>query len=204
MIRKSQIASFYDGELDYWPQAYLPLEAESLFLRLKQELAWREDKIKLFGKVHKVPRLQAWYGDKGCDYQYSGLTLPALTWTQTLAEIKSHCESLCYQIGILAPDEYFNGVLANLYRDGNDTVGWHADNERVLGEHPVIASVTFGSPRDFAMRHNKTKDKQRIRLDSGSVLVMSGATQHNWQHSLPRTKKTLGERINLSFRILKK
>jgi alkylated DNA repair dioxygenase AlkB len=168
--------------------------ADRFFDRLLAEVPWRQDKIRMYGKSFDLPRLQQWFGDPGLSYVWSGIVMHPLPWTPTLLEIKSAVED---QAG-----ETFNTVLLNRYRNGNDTVAWHADDEKDLGEEPTIASVTLGAERDFQLRHNTRADVEdrTIRLTHGSMLVMGGRTQHFWKHQVPRRKRVDGERINLTFR----
>lgn len=160
---------------------------------LIKETPWRADRIKVFGTEHDVPRLQQWFGDPGRTYVWSGLRMEPLPWTSSLLDIRRRIEDVV--------DRTFNSVLLNYYRDGNDTVGWHADDEPELGTCPVIASLSLGAERDFLMRH-KLKPPARIRvaLSHGSLLMMSGTTQQFWQHSVPRRKTIHEPRINLTFR----
>lgn len=141
------------------------------------------------------PRLTAWYGDAGKDYSYSGITMQPLAWTDTLMAIKQSADKVA---GVS-----FNSALLNLYRDGKDSMGWHRDNEKELGTNPVIASVSFGAPRRFLLRHYTDKKLVReIVLTHGSLLLMRGETQHYWEHSIPKTAKPAGSRINITFRIV--
>ena len=168
------------------------MEAEQLFEHFSQSLAWRQDNIFVYGREVAIPRLQAWYGDSHQAYTYSGLTLQALPWTQNLYEIKQAVErySGCQ----------FNSCLANLYRDGNDSVSWHSDDEPELGINPVIASVSLGAKRDFQLKHKVQNEKLTVPLNSGSLLLMAGETQHYWQHCIAKTKRVKSPRINLTFR----
>lgn len=164
------------------------------FDALSQELDWAQRSITLFGKRHLQPRLVAWHGDPGVCYRYSGQTLTAAGWTHTLEAIRLRCESLL--------GARFNSVLCNLYRDGNDAMGWHADNESELGDNPVIASVSLGCPRRFDLRHRDSGETHRVPLPTGSLLVMAGTTQKHWVHQIPRSKKIDAPRINLTFRYI--
>jgi alkylated DNA repair dioxygenase AlkB len=167
--------------------------AEMLFYNLCETTPWRQDKIEIFGTKHDLPRLQQWYGES--IYTYSGIQMSPLPWTCDLQDVKREVERL---LGLS-----FNSCLANLYRNGEDTVGWHADDEPELGDAPVIASVSLGVERDFVLRHKRLRDcKRTIALPHGSLLVMSGATQRNWEHSLPRRKGVEQARVNLTFRRL--
>lgn len=183
-----------DADLIYWPAFIRQPEADALLKELQSNLAWRQDHIRMYGKEVKIPRLQAWYGDKDAVYTYSGLTMTPLPWTQTLLDIRKRCETAC--------NTRFNSVLANLYRDGQDGMGWHADNEPELGANPVIASVSFGEARDFDFRHIISGKKYRLPLAHGSLLIMAGETQKYWQHGITKRRKSLGPRVNLTFRMI--
>jgi alkylated DNA repair dioxygenase AlkB len=169
------------------------LDADALLQRLIDETPWRHDRIKMFGVEHNLPRLQQWFGDEGRTYTWSGIRMDPLPWTDTLLGVRRRVEAVVRAS--------FNSVLLNYYRDGEDTVGWHADDEPELGRAPVIASVSLGAERDFLMRHNTDADPRvRLVLPHGSLLVMSGPTQRFWQHTLPRRKSVRDPRINLTFR----
>jgi alkylated DNA repair dioxygenase AlkB len=185
-----------DANLKYYPNFILPAQATSIMQSLQQSLDWRQEQITLYGKTHDVPRLQAWYGDENAGYQYSNLSMRPLPWDPELLELKQKCEH--------ASNSHFNSVLANLYRHGQDGMGRHADNEPELGRQPVIASLSFGEVRNFDFHHNQSKEKVRLPLENGSLLVMSGNTQTHWQHSVAKTKKELAARINLTFRYIHK
>ena len=137
-------------------------------------------------------RKSAWYGDSGASYAYSGIRREPLPWTPELLTIKETCEEVA--------NASFNSVLCNLYHDGNDGMGWHADDERELGFEPIIASISFGADRKFSFKHRITKERIDIRLAHGSMLIMRGQSQHAWLHALPKSKKVLEPRINLTFR----
>lgn len=169
-------------------------ESLRLYKDLIDNLNWQQDNIFVYGREVAIPRLQAWYGDNSQTYTYSGLSMQAMSWTQTLAELRNRIEQ---HSGFR-----FNTCLANLYRDGNDSVGWHSDDEPELGVNPVIASLSLGESRDFQLKHKVTKEKLTIPLKTGSLLLMSGETQHFWQHCIPRTKRVKSPRINLTFRFV--
>jgi len=173
-------------------------QAHDYFKRLLRELAWRQTEIAMRGRRVPVPRLDAWYGDPGRDYRYSGAAFAALPWNPTLYAIKVELEQ---RLGV-----GFNSVLANLYRDGRDSVAWHSDDEPELGVNPVIASLSLGAERRFSLRHkyNRATSPVRVNLPDGSLLIMAGATQHHWQHQLGKTAHPVGPRINLTFRTLEK
>lgn len=181
-----------DADIDYIENFYTSAKAEALFRDLAQSLAWRHDDIKMFGKMMKIPRLQAWYGDNKLSYRYSNITLTAQPWTPALLALKAKVSAYC--------QHDFNAVLANLYRSQNDSVGWHSDDEPELGEMPIIASLSFGAEREFQLKHIVTKEKISIVLAPGSLLIMRGKTQGYWQHCLPKRSKEIMPRINLTFR----
>lgn len=178
---------------------YLPLwlcaaAAAEAFAELASTLDWRTHRLRLFGREVETPRRCAWYGDPGARYRYSGLTLEPLRWTRRLADLRAALEALT--------GTAFNAVLANLYRDGRDRMGWHADDEPELGPEPVVASLSLGAPRRFLLRHRSRKDlpTQSLTLEPGSLLVMAGATQRHWKHALPPSTRVRAARINLTFR----
>ena len=138
-----------------------------------------------------APRLTAWHGDSDASYKYSGQEHEPLPWIEPLTAIKN-------RISIFIRAN-FNSVLANFYRDGQDSIGWHSDNEKELGPCPIIASVSFGATRIIKFR-NQEKQSVSVSLNTGSLLIMSGATQSFWQHSISKTKKEIAPRINLTFR----
>jgi alkylated DNA repair dioxygenase AlkB len=184
-----------DAEIDYYPNFIDSERASELFSKLLAEVAWQHDSITIFGKTYSQPRLTALYGNEGKPYSYSNLKMHPHLWTPLLLQIKAEVEAIC-QVS-------FTTVLLNYYRDGNDSNGWHADNEKELGVNPVIASVSLGASRRFHLRHNSSKaEKLQLTLTSGSLLVMQGTTQHFWKHQLPKTTKIIGPRINLTFRII--
>lgn len=182
-----------DGELLLVPGFFNEKEADALLATLTQELQWEEKAIKIFGRMVMQPRLVAWYGEPEAVYTYSGTTFAPHAFTPTLLKIKQDIEALL--------QAQFNSVLANCYRHGQDSMGWHSDDEKELGPNPLIASLSLGQERIFKLRHKKDKNqKLDIRLPHGSLLIMSGAMQHHWQHQLPKSTKAPGPRINLTFR----
>ncbi|EAS64694.1 alpha-ketoglutarate-dependent dioxygenase AlkB [Photobacterium angustum] len=177
----------------YWHPQFLNLQrSEQYFQQLKSELNWQQEHITLFGKSVLQPRLQTWLGD--AVYTYSGLTMHPQPWTSAILDLKTQCEQQA--------QTRFNSVLGNLYRDGEDYMGWHQDNERELGHQPVIASLSFGATRQFVFKHKITKEKIAFQLTPGSLLIMAGETQQYWQHALPKTKRVNEPRINLTFRYI--
>jgi len=185
-----------DGEVAIYRNFFNRVERDQIFQELLSKIKWRQDKMKLYGKEFELPRLTAWYGDDGKSYTFSGIPMNPDAWTHTLLSIKSRIEEVT--------QAKFNSVLLNLYRSGKDGVSWHSDDEQELGKNPIIASVSFGEARRFQLRHklDKSLDKVEITLTHGSLLIMKGSTQHFWQHQIPKTAKSLRERINLTFRII--
>jgi alkylated DNA repair dioxygenase AlkB len=181
-----------DAKVQYLAN-WLDNETADLLLYLFQrELDWSEGEIKIFGKKIKIPRLQAWYGDAGMNYEYSGVSMLPIPWHDELNKLKSRCEHQC--------SSPFNSVLANLYRHGQDSMGMHSDDEAELGIEPIIASVSLGEVRNFDFKHKVNGDKFRLPLEHGSLLIMSGKTQKYWQHGIAKTKKQIKPRINFTFR----
>ena len=168
-----------------------------LFYNLVTELSWQEDIVTLFGKTHVTTRQIVWMGDSDIDYQYSGHTRQTIPWTDTVFHVKQHVEQ---QLLILGIDVNFNSCLLNYYPSGEDGMGYHADDERELGEQPVIASLSLGATRKFVFKHKKTQDKVELYLESGQLIVMHGETQNFWKHSITKTKKVTTGRISLTFR----
>lgn len=182
-----------DATVLFYPRFFTPEDGDRLFSALRDTAAWKQERLKFFGKEVDQPRLTAWYGDAGTEYTYSGLRLVPLPWSPPLVEIKDAVEA--------AAQARFNSVLLNLYRDNKDSVGWHADDEHGLGPNPTIASVTFGATRTFQLKHKRDAALRRgVELTHGSLLVMADGTQANWLHRVPRTTTPTGPRINLTFR----
>lgn len=167
-------------------------EADFYFAHFKKNLPWQQGEIKLFGKTHPTPRLESYHAEKSKTYTYSGQTLPVQTLTAELKDLKTRIETQF--------DWSLNAVLANLYRDGRDSNGWHADNEPELGKNPQIASLSLGATRRFDLKHSDTGKKITLELNHGSLLLMGGALQHHWKHQIAKTTKVYSERINLTFR----
>lgn len=157
-------------------------------------IRWKQDHIKFFGKTHPLPRLTSWYGDPGASYKYSGIYSDPNPWNDGLLYVKSKVEAA---LGVC-----FNSVLLNWYRDGSDSLSWHADDERELGPEPIIASASFGDTRDFLFRRKDDKDQNlALKLHHGSLVVMKGTTQQHWVHSVPKRKSSSSRsRFNLTFR----
>lgn len=176
-----------DGGLLVFDDAFLPSDiADRYFNELRDQCAW-EQKPGIFG--HMQPRLIASYGDTGITYKYSGGLNVAMPWTPTLLEIKKKIEAV--------QGEY-NYCLLNRYRTGQDSMGWHADDEPEMGN--VIGSLSLGATRKFRIRHNVTRETKTFLAGHGTLIIMAGTMQQHWQHEVPKTKQVVGERINLTFR----
>lgn len=180
----------FDGEAWYHTDVFALQDARAELAGLVEETPWESRNIVLFGREVHQPRLACWYGDRA--YTYSGLTLEPRVLTPRLERLRAVAERLA--------GRSFNTVLLNLYRDGRDSMGWHADDERELGPEPVIASLSFGAPRRFRLRHRESRETIEVALESGSVLVMRGLTQHRWVHDLPKAARITEPRVNLTFR----
>ncbi|MEE3045884.1 MAG: alpha-ketoglutarate-dependent dioxygenase AlkB [Pseudomonadota bacterium] len=180
----------FDGEVLLLREIMTPDDADRAFARLKTGIVWQQEIAKIHGKEIPVPRLTAWFGEVA--YRYSGVYHPAAPFPSVVAPLRKLAEDLSG-----AP---FNTVLLNYYRDGRDSVSWHADDEDVLGDNPVIASLSFGEERRFHFRHKKTGDRISIDLPHNSALIMAGETQHCWLHQIPKTARQVNGRINLTFR----
>tara|TARA_B100001063_G_C16476677_1_gene410516 strand:- start:50 stop:655 length:606 start_codon:yes stop_codon:yes gene_type:complete len=181
------------ARLRYFENFFDTSEAKYYFTKLYNEIPWHQDPIKIFGKTYDQPRLTALHANNTNPYSYSGITMYPNKMTPELIEI--------YNRITLITSVKFTSVLLNLYRNGKDSNGWHADNEKELGKSPVIASVSFGAARYFHLKHRTIKDARfKILLNSGSLLLMEGATQEKWLHQIPKTLKPITPRINLTFR----
>ena len=185
-----------DAEIIYYPHFFDKEEADIIYTKLIDEIPWQQDEITVYGKKHPQPRLTALFGNEGKSYSYSNIKMQPHPWNLLLQKLKSKIESVC--------DINFTTVLLNQYRDGKDSNGWHADNEKELGINPIIASISLGAERNFQLKHNTDKNqKKSIILEHGSLLLMKGTTQHFWKHQIPKTAKLVGPRINLTFRVIK-
>lgn len=182
-----------DAELRLWPAAFAREHADALLAELHASIPWVQEEIVIFGARRRVPRLVSWHGDPGTSYEYSGTAHEPQAWTPALLEIRSVVEALTAH--------GYNSVLLNLYRDGADGMGWHADDEPALGRNPVIASVSLGATRRFRLRHRRHRDVTLgLHLEHGSLLLMAGPMQHHYMHAVPKTARAVGARINLTFR----
>ena len=182
-----------DAKLHYYANFLAPNCADQSMSVLLEEIAWRQEFIKMYGVSRPIPRLSAWYGDQGVRYSYSGIASPENIWTSELLRLRGLVEQLT---GVK-----FNGVLANLYRDGRDSVSWHSDDEAVLGPDPIVASLSLGQTRRFQLKHKQAMfESVSLDLTHGSLLVMKAGTQRNWLHQIPKSSCSLTERVNLTFR----
>ena len=182
-----------DADLRFLHAFYPSGQCATLFAALMNETPWRQERIEVWGKTHQQPRLTSWHGDPGTGYTYSGITLATCPWTPLLEQMRQDVEAVTgYR---------YNSVLLNLYRNQHDSVGWHSDNERELGRTPVIASLSLGATRSFRLRHRERLHAPvYIALTDGSLLLMAGETQRNWQHAVPKETREKSARINLTFR----
>jgi alkylated DNA repair dioxygenase AlkB len=186
--------SLIDGDAHFAADFLTRAESDARFSELLGLVEWEQHIIRVRGREVASPRLSAWYGDPDAHYRYSGLSLEPRPWLPPILELKTEVEAVC--------DTAFNSVLLNLYRDGSDSMGWHSDDEPELGERPVIASLSLGATRRFRLRHRRRKDLESVAIDleSGSLLIMQGDTQRFWKHQVPKTRRTVEPRINLTFR----
>jgi len=192
LIKKEAITGYEDLEIDLYQDKRLEEKKDLWFESCLHDLNWETGFIKIFGKTHQIPRLQAWYADNEIEYTYSGKKLQRHNWNNLLLEIKEKIENIT--------SFKFNSVLANLYRDGNDSMGLHSDDEKELGNKPVIASLSLGETREIHFKHKNKKLNLIIPQVSGQLIVMHGKTQEYWKHEIKKTKKIKKPRINLTFR----
>ncbi len=193
-ISNRSLEYFQENDQVDWQTTDWPTLSPEAFARIAfTNIRWRQDRIRLYGKERPLPRLTAWYGDDARSYTYSGITSRPNPWNKGLLYLKERVEALA--------GTGFNSVLLNWYRDGNDHLGWHADDEKELGRDPVIASVNFGETRDFFVRRKDDHRKKLVLpLKHGSLLLMRGALQHHWEHSVPKRARVKTSRFNLTFR----
>ncbi|MDH2910846.1 MAG: alpha-ketoglutarate-dependent dioxygenase AlkB [Candidatus Eremiobacteraeota bacterium] len=188
-----ELAAKIDG-FAFEPHFLGESEARDLFARLVHGLAWTQPTIALFGVRRPIPRLEAWYGDLDARYRYSGIAHEPMPWTPELAVLRDRLRSYA--------GEPFNSVLANLYRDGRDSNGWHSDDEAELGPTPTIASLSLGATRRFSIKATANGERHAFELSNGSLLVMSGTSQQLWRHAVPKEPQVQHARINLTFRTI--
>ena len=182
----------YDGEVYYFENFLEEQLSKQFFQNLHKNIYWEHDEFLMYGKKIITKRKVAWYGSKEFDYSYSNKTWKARTWTEELVKIKQLIEA--------ASKDVFNSCLLNLYHEGSEGMGWHRDNEKELQPLATIASLSLGGDRKFAFKHKATKETLSLTLHNGSLLLMKGTIQQHWLHQLPKTKKVVDPRINLTFR----
>lgn len=184
-------------DICFVPEFLTQLQSDDLFNKLKNFDGWRQDYIKIYGKTHPLPRLNCWFAESNNPYRWSGIDMYPIKFTD---ELRIILEKLRNETGVV-----FNTALGNFYRNGKDSVSWHSDDEPDLGPNPVIASLSLGETRKFILRQKKDHSiTKSFDLNHGSLLYMSGKVQSVWEHSLPKTTKEIGIRINLTFRAINK
>jgi alkylated DNA repair dioxygenase AlkB len=182
----------FDGSALLFPKFLETTQTSQIFQQIMDETPWEMPEMVMFGKKYPQAGLSTWFTNTGVNYVYSGITRTPYVMTPLLNDIMNACA--------LKSGAEYNSVLVNLYRDGNDSVSWHSDNEAVNGSEPTIASVSLGATRRFDLRHKESGETIRVALEDGSLLVMSGLSQHCWVHQIAKTKTKVGPRINLTFR----
>ncbi len=194
--RQFEPISMPDADVSILHGIEMPLPYGVMLQKLDEQTKWRQESVRIYGKEYQQPRLVSLYGDSGARYDYSGISLHPLPWTDLLREIKRRIED--------CTDATFNAVFLNYYRDHHDSMGFHSDDEKELGKNPVIASLTFGATRNFLLKHMFQKELPPVRvpLEAGTVLLMKGETQHFWKHGINKQTTPCGPRVNLTFRTL--
>ncbi|MDP5151787.1 alpha-ketoglutarate-dependent dioxygenase AlkB family protein [Rheinheimera baltica] len=194
--RQSVVQQFNlpDASLHLWPQWLEPQRAFALQLQLEHELQWAQDSIMMFGRSVKIPRQQVWMGEPHCQYRYSGVTFLPQPWHPIVQQLAIDVSDFLQRP--------FNCVLLNLYANGQQHMGWHADNEPELGHDPFIASISVGAARRFEFKHRSAPWQLAMELMSGSLLTMSAGCQQHWLHRLPKQSKINQGRLNLTFRYI--
>ncbi len=182
------------SEIVFWPNWLEHKVADQLLETAIAATPWRKDVINIMGKQIPIPRLQNWFGDPSTSYTYSRIRLQAVAFPQWMEKLRMDVET--------ETGQPFNRALVNYYRDGRDSVDWHADDEASLGFEPLIASVSVGAERIFQLRHNKTQERVKINLPHGSLLLMGAGVQEHWQHSVAKVKQLDDPRVNFTFRYM--
>ena len=182
----------YDGEVYCYGTIFSNEKALQYLETLQREINWQNDVVKMYGKTIECKRQTAWMGEDFFEYTYSGIVKRAELFSPLITEIKNQIEMVCKQ--------KLNSCLLNLYKDGSEGMSWHSDNEKTMGEEPIIASLSLGAGRKFSFKHNDSKQKIDLFLEHGSLIVMQGITQKHWKHALPTSRKVNSPRINLTFR----
>jgi len=185
-----------DAELEFHADWLDRATADLWLAQLHAETPWQQPQLQLYGRKVVLPRLVAWYGDAEASYRYSGLTHRPLPWTPLLTQIRARL--------VAAVGQPLNGLLLNYYRDGQDSMGWHSDDEAELGRNPLVASLNLGGSRRFDLRRKgHSRIEYSLLLNHGSLLVMGGPTQHYWQHQVAKTRSPCAPRLNLTFRLIR-
>lgn len=191
----------YDGTLyDLGALDLAGITERDLYQSLLTTLSWHSDVVRLFGKTHITRRQIVWMGKAGLSYRYAGHTHQAQLWHPTVLAIKTQIEKQLQRSGMVVSPNYFNACLLNYYPSGSEGMGYHADDERELGDLPTIATLSLGATRKMAFKHKKTSDKVALHLTHGQCIVMAGVTQQFWRHSIAKTTTTHEGRISLTFR----
>lgn len=189
-----EIIQLENGQLNYFREFLGKEQADRLFQKLKEDIAFNQGNITIFGKTHKIPRLESFHSKQILSYSYSGKTLYSKPFTKELVELCALIEK--------ATSATFNCVLINLYRNGSDSNGWHSDNEPELGKNPIIASLSLGTSRRFDLKNQTQNEKFSIDLNHGDLLLMNDQIQNYYKHQIAKSKKVTNERINLTFRLI--
>jgi alkylated DNA repair dioxygenase AlkB len=177
-----------------WLNGFLTADEQNQLIAESQSYPFTRPEIEVYGKTHPIPRQQVWFADEECSYRYASLFITPVPWPPILAQLRSRLE---LELGI-----YSNGVLVNYYENGQDTVGWHSDDEAEICQHSAIASISLGATRDFMIRHKRSQETFTLALAAGDLLIMQPGMQQTWQHALPRRAKVMQSRLNLTFRML--
>ena len=194
-VRTTERPDLLDADVEYIAGFFSDDRADEMLRAVEATTAWTQESIEMYGRSVPIPRLSAWHGDPGCRYTYSNIEMAPVPWTEPLRAIG---DAVGREAGV-----HFNSVLANLYRHGRDSVAWHSDDEPELGPEPVIASVSLGATRTFQLRRRVQQDARwAVELTHGSLLIMRGPTQRNWMHQVPKTKRPVGPRVNLTYRVI--
>lgn len=193
---EQQMVSIPGDLVDYIPNLFSREESHYYLQKFIAEMPWQQKSVLMYGKEVVTPRLTVWYGDQDADYSISGNKSRPLLWTDDLLAIKAKIEPLA--------EITFNSVLLNYYRDGNDSVSWHSDNDGIPGRNRIVGSVSFGQARNFDIRKKDDHNiKYSVTLENGSYLLMKEGFQEDWQHRIAKSTQKMNSRVNLTFRIMK-
>ncbi|WP_461451863.1 alpha-ketoglutarate-dependent dioxygenase AlkB family protein [Mucilaginibacter sp.] len=193
---EKQVVNVPKELVDYVPSIFSEEESNFYLQKFINEMPWQQKSVLMYGKEVITPRLTVWYGDPDADYSIFGTGSKPLYWTDELLTIKAKIEPLA---GVK-----FDSVLLNYYRDGNDSVSWHSDNDGIPGRNRIVGSVSFGQERNFDIRKKDDHNiKYSVMLENGSYLLMKEGFQENWQHRIAKSNKPMKPRVNLTFRLMK-